>query len=157
MMTRSTTLPRGKCAGASGGCCDGTGERSGTGACSATGERSTTGERSATRFAGAAALLVIGCLAFAPARAADIAAGEKIANERCAACHGKDGNTPIDPSYPKLGGQHADYLAIAMKAYRSERRKNAIMGAQAKTLSNADIENVAAYYARQPGMLTHER
>ena len=92
-----------------------------------------------------------------PAFAADLSAGARLANERCAACHGKDGNTPIDPSYPRLSGQHEDYLAIALKAYRSDHRKNAIMGAQAKTLSNADIENVAAYYARQPGMLTHER
>ena len=169
MMSRSTTLSRVMRAGASGGCCGGAGERSGTGECSgkgersgtgecsATGERSTTGDRSATRFAGAAVLLVIGCLAFAPAQAADIAAGEKIANERCAACHGKDGNTPIDPSYPKLGGQHADYLAIAMKAYRSERRKNAIMGAQAKPLSTADIENLAAYYAQLPSQLSLRR
>jgi cytochrome c553 len=93
----------------------------------------------------------------APAFAADLAAGARLANERCAACHGKDGNTPIDPSYARLSGQYEDYLVHALKAYRTDKRKNPIMGAQAKTLSNADIENVAAYYARQPGMLTHDR
>ena len=92
-----------------------------------------------------------------PAFAADLDAGARLANERCAACHGKDGNTPIDPSYARLSGQYEDYLVHALKAYRTDKRKNPIMGAQAKTLSNADIENVAAYYARQPGMLTHDR
>ncbi len=93
----------------------------------------------------------------APAQAADLAAGEKLATERCSACHGQDGNTPIDPSYPKLGGQHADYLVVSLKAYRAERRKNAIMGAQAKPLSNADIENLAAYYARLPSQLSVQK
>ena len=52
--------------------------------------------------------------------------------KHCAACHGKDGNTPIDPSYPKLGGQHRDYLERALLDYRNGQRKNAIMGAQAQ-------------------------
>ncbi len=106
-------------------------------------------------FASLAAAVALGL--GAPAFAADLAAGARLANERCAACHGKDGNTPIDPSYPRISGQYEDYLVQSLKAYKVDRRKNAIMGAQAKTLSNADIENVAAYYARQPGMLTHER
>lgn len=111
-----------------------------------------------TTFRGAtiaAALTVTALLlAASPARAADVSAGEKLASERCSACHGADGNTPIDPSYPKLGGQYADYLVVSLKGYRSERRKNAIMGAQAKPLSNADIENLAAYYARLPSQLS---
>lgn len=102
----------------------------------------------------AAALALTALLAGGPAQAADLAAGEKLAAERCAACHGADGNTPIDPSYPKLGGQYADYLSVAMKAYRAERRKNAIMGAQAKPLSNADIDNLAGYYSRLPSQLS---
>jgi cytochrome c553 len=92
-----------------------------------------------------------------PASAADLAAGEKLATERCAACHGKDGNTPIDPSYPRLSGQHEDYLVQAMRAYKQDERKNPIMGAQAKMLSRDDILNLAAYYARLPGMLSHDR
>jgi cytochrome c553 len=93
----------------------------------------------------------------APASSADLAAGEKIANERCAACHGKDGNTPIDPSYPRISGQHEDYLVQAMRAYKQDDRKNPIMGAQAKMLSRDDILNLSAYYAQLPGMLTHDR
>ncbi len=93
----------------------------------------------------------------APALSADVGAGEKLANERCAACHGKDGNTPIDPSYPRLSGQHEDYLVHAMRAYKVDERKNPIMGAQAKMLSRDDILNLAAFYARQPGMLSHAR
>ena len=92
-----------------------------------------------------------------PSNAADLAAGEKIATERCAACHGKDGNTPIDPSYPRLSGQHEDYLVHALRDYKDEKRKNPIMGAQAKQLSRADMENLAAYYASRPGMMSHAR
>lgn len=93
----------------------------------------------------------------AAASAADLAAGEKLATERCAACHGKDGNTPIDPSYPRLSGQHEDYLVHSIRAYKLDERKNPIMGAQAKMLSRNDIENLAAYYSRLPGMLNHDR
>ena len=95
--------------------------------------------------------------AAAPAFSADVSAGEKLANERCAACHGKDGNTPIDPSYPRLSGQHEDYLVHALRAYKLDERKNAIMSAQAKTLSRDDMLNLAAYYSRLPGMMNHDR
>lgn len=101
-----------------------------------------------------AAVLLI---AAAPAMSADIAAGEKLATERCAACHGKDGNTPIDPSYPRLSGQHEDYLAHSLRAYKQDERKNPIMAAQAKLLSREDMLNLAAYYSRLPGMMSHAR
>lgn len=99
-------------------------------------------------------LSAVGCGA---AGAADIAAGQAKAEQVCAACHGKDGNTPIDPSYPKLAGQHRDFLLRALMDYQSEARKNAIMAAQAKTLSKADMQNLAAYYASLPGQLTTGR
>jgi cytochrome c553 len=89
--------------------------------------------------------------------AADIAKGQEKAAQACAACHGKDGNTPIDPSYPKLSGQHRDYLERALLDYRNGQRKNAIMGAQAQALSRAEISNLAAYYASLPGSLSHRR
>jgi len=89
--------------------------------------------------------------------AADPAKGKEKADQVCAACHGKDGATPIDPSYPKLAGQHADYLLQALTAYKNDSRKNAIMGAQAKTLSKADMQNLAAYYGSLPGPLSHRR
>ena len=104
-----------------------------------------------------AALAALIAAAALPAQAADVAKGKQKADEACAACHGKDGNTPIDPSYPKLAGQHADYLLRALIDYKTDARKNAIMGAQAKALSKADMENLAAYYASLPGSLSHRR
>lgn len=91
------------------------------------------------------------------AHAADRAAGQAKADAVCAACHGKDGNTPIDPSYPKLAGQHPDFLIRALADYKAGSRKNAIMAAQAQGLSKADIENLAAYYGSLPGSLAAKR
>lgn len=89
----------------------------------------------------------------------DIKAG-KLAVEKfgCVACHGADFNSPIDPSYPKLAGQHKDYLAHTLVAYQrgSEVRNgrvNAIMNGQAKALSSKDIQNIAAYIHSLPGTL----
>jgi cytochrome c553 len=96
-------------------------------------------------------LALTGVVSFA--QAADLEKGRTKADQVCAACHGKDGNTPIDPSYPKLAGQAADYLYFALRDYRSEARKNAIMGGMAKPLSDADMKNLAAYYASLPGTL----
>jgi cytochrome c553 len=86
------------------------------------------------------------------ASAADLKAGEAKAKQVCQACHGADGNS-ANADYPKLGGQYPDYLAKALRDYKSGARKNAIMGAFAGTLSAADIENVTAYYAAQPAVL----
>jgi len=107
------------------------------------------------RFAGIVALS-LGAFSL-PATAADVAKGQEKAAQVCAACHGKDGNTPLDPSYPKLGGQHRDYLERALLDYRAGHRKNAIMGAQAQALTRADISNLAAYYGSLPGPLSHRR
>ena len=93
----------------------------------------------------------------AAASAADIAKGREKADQVCAACHGKDGNTPIDPSYPKLAGQFRDYLETALTDYQAERRTNAIMVGQAKALSRDDIRNLAAYYASLPTQLSVRR
>jgi cytochrome c553 len=71
----------------------------------------------------------------------------------CAACHGADGNTPLQPDFPKLGGQHYDYLLQALKAYKSGARKNAIMMPNAKALSTKEMEELAAYYAGQKSTL----
>lgn len=84
----------------------------------------------------------------------------KAATEKynCASCHGKDFHSPIDPGYPKLAGQHQDYLEHALIAYQrgsngANGRGNAIMGAQAKPLSHQDIQNIAAYLHSLPGSL----
>jgi cytochrome c553 len=105
-------------------------------------------------LAGAAVLLSFNAFA-----GGDIEAGKAAAQKfNCAACHGADFNTPIDPSYPKLAGQHQDYLAHALIAYQRgadgpNGRGNAIMGAQAKPLSHEDIRNLAAYLHSLPGSL----
>lgn len=91
------------------------------------------------------------------AAAADLAAGAKIADAQCAACHGKDGKTPTDPSYPKIAGQYPDYLLKALNDYHKGLRKNPIMGAIAKPLSKADMQNLAAYFGSLPGPLTHRK
>jgi cytochrome c553 len=88
-----------------------------------------------------------------PASAADIAAGAKKAEEVCAACHGKDGNS-TDPNNPRLAGQWRDYLEKALRDYKSGERNNAIMAGFAKALTKQDIENLAAYYAAQKPVLS---
>jgi len=70
----------------------------------------------------------------------------------CVACHGTDGNS-IDPQYPRLAGQYADYLAMALHEYKDGRRGNAIMKGFAATLSEEDIEDVSAYFATMPTKL----
>lgn len=92
--------------------------------------------------------------------AGSIQAGEQLVmakgpatGQSCADCHGADGNSPIDPSYPKLGGQYADYLAHALKAYRSGDRQHALMTAQASGLSDQDIADLAAYFASRESQL----
>lgn len=105
------------------------------------------------RFLSGAAAALIAC----GAQAADLAAGQKIVETQCAACHGKDAKTPIDPSYPKLAGQYADYLSQALRAYQTGDRKNPIMAGIAKPLSRADIDNLSSYLASLPGPLTHKR
>ena len=98
-------------------------------------------------------LLLAAGVAFAPAVfAADINAGQAKVKEVCQACHGMDGNSQV-PDYPKLGGQYPDYLMKALRDYKSGARKNPIMAGFAATLSDKDIENVAAYFASQPPTL----
>lgn len=93
-------------------------------------------------------------LAFsAHAYAGDVAAGKEIAAKQCAACHGANGMSQA-PDFPKLAGQHYDYLARALKDYQSGARKNPIMAGQAAILKPADIENVAEYFASLQGLAT---
>jgi cytochrome c553 len=95
-------------------------------------------------------VLLAAALSLAGAAAgADIQAGEAKAKEICQACHGMDGNSQ-SPDYPKIGGQYPDYLAKALRDYKSGARKNPIMAGFAGGLSKQDIDNVAAYYASQP-------
>ncbi len=77
--------------------------------------------------------------------AADAAAG-KAKSASCAGCHGAKGISMI-PMNPNLAGQKEVYLAAQIKAFRDGTRKNATMNAMVKSLSNADVANIAAYYA----------
>jgi cytochrome c553 len=92
----------------------------------------------------------------------NIEAGKALSDKySCFACHGKDYNTPIDPSYPKLAGQHQDYLVHALTGYKrgdgANGRNNAIMTGQVKPLSNQDIKDLAAYFHSLPGTLATHR
>ena len=77
----------------------------------------------------------------------------------CASCHGANFSTPTDPAYPKLGGQHADYLFVALKAYKdgdaraTHGRSNPIMGAFAKQYSTAELKAIAGYLSSLDGEL----
>lgn len=92
----------------------------------------------------------------APAPSAKVA--EMLTKGGCVACHGADFNKPIDPSYPKIAGQHTDYLFVALKSYKTEGhatwgRSNAIMAGMAKQFSNAELKELAGYIHSLPGEL----
>jgi len=84
--------------------------------------------------------------------AGDPAAGQAIAEQTCKTCHGVDGNS-TDPQFPRLAGQHPDYIIRALDDYKSGARKNAIMSGFAASLSKQDEENVAAWFSSQNGGL----
>lgn len=63
----------------------------------------------------------------------------------CQVCHGKGGNSS-NPTYPRLAGQHAKYIVKQLKAFKSGTRKDPIMNGMAATLSEQDMEDVAAYF-----------
>ena len=93
------------------------------------------------------------------AASGDVARGAELAKKyNCASCHGVDYKTPIDPSYPKLAGQHADYLVHALTAYKRgdkvmNGRNNAIMAGMAQPLADRDKADIAAYLQSLPGPL----
>ncbi len=93
--------------------------------------------------------------------AGNIEAGKAAAQKyNCFTCHGQDYNTPIDPTYPKLAGQHQDYLAQAMLSYQrggSYGRSNAIMAAQVKPLNKKEIQDIAAYLSSLKSTLVVRR
>lgn len=98
--------------------------------------------------------------ATAPGKAAvgSARATELVKKGACVSCHGESFNQPIDPSYPKLAGQHADYLFVALKSYKTEGnatwgRANGIMGGIAKQFSNAELKELANYVSALPGEL----
>ncbi len=82
--------------------------------------------------------------------AADLEAGKAKATAVCAACHGASG-VSVSDTIPNLAGQKARYLETQLKALKDSSRKNQIMYAIARQLSDSDITNIAAYFSAQPG------
>jgi len=88
-----------------------------------------------------------------PAAPANVA--ELLTKGACISCHGANFSKPIDPTYPKLAGQHADYLTVALKSYKTEKnrnvgRSNGVMAGQVKQFSNAELKAIAAYIGSLP-------
>ena len=93
-----------------------------------------------------------------PAREPSVQVAELLKKGACVSCHGDNFAKPIDPSYPKIAGQHADYLFVALKSYKVEKnanvgRGNAIMGGVAKQFTNAELKALANYISSIDGDL----
>ncbi|OUD14146.1 c-type cytochrome [Thioflexithrix psekupsensis] len=71
----------------------------------------------------------------------------------CMACHGTDGNGAI-AEYPRIAGQHPQYIASQLKDFKSGARHNALMSPMAAALSEQDMLDLAAFYASQKMALT---
>ena len=101
--------------------------------------------------------IVLAALVSAPALAAGSAEAGKQKSQACAACHGPDGNQPTTPDFPRLAGQHPDYLLKALHDYKSGARKNPIMAGQVANLKDEDMADLAAYFSEQAGTLHVKR
>ena len=93
-----------------------------------------------------------------PSREPSVQVAELLKKGACVSCHGDNFAKPIDPSYPKIAGQHADYLFVALKSYKAEKnavvgRNNAIMGGIAKQFTNAELKALAGYVGALDGDL----
>ncbi len=94
-------------------------------------------------------------VAATPAGAVPAEVAELLKKGNCASCHGANYSAPIDPSYPKLAGQHADYLYASLKAYQTDKnpkvgRNNAIMMGMARPFTHAETKLLAVYLASLP-------
>ena len=93
-----------------------------------------------------------------PAKEASADVQALLNKANCASCHGANFSKPIDPSYPKIAGQHADYLFVALKAYKIDNnakvgRAHPIMGGMARQYTNAELKSMANYLASVQGDL----
>lgn len=103
---------------------------------------------------GASTVALLASLTMAPAFAADakapakpdLARGQEIATQVCVACHTADGSRG-SPANPILAGQHADYLTKQLLEFKSGKRANPVMSGMVAPLTEADMKNVAAFYA----------
>lgn len=93
-----------------------------------------------------------------PAHEPSTAVAELLKKGACLSCHGEGFAKPIDPSYPKVAGQYADYLFVSLKAYKDDThqtwgRANGIMGGVAKQFSNAELKALSKYIETLDGEL----
>lgn len=93
-----------------------------------------------------------------PARAASVPVADLLQRGACVSCHGDNFAKPIDPSYPKIAGQHADYLYVALKSYKIENnprvgRSNAVMGGVAQQFTPQELQQLASYIGSLEGDL----
>lgn len=101
------------------------------------------------------ALALMGCgektAPSAKTAAADLGAGKAIAERDCKACHGMDGKG-VAPAIPNLAAQRARYLYNSLKEYKDGKRSHAALKNLATNMSEADLNNVAAFFASLPPM-----
>lgn len=94
-----------------------------------------------------AAISAASLLISASTFAGDAAKGKTVYNTKaCMGCHGPDGKSMV-PTYPKLAGQHAQYIVKQLKEFKAGKRSDPTMAAMAAPLTDADMDNVAAYLA----------
>jgi cytochrome c553 len=99
------------------------------------------------RLASVVVSLLAWSLCGAAAAAGDPAAGQQ-KSQLCAACHGADGNS-VNPDWPNLAGQSAEYIRKQLFDFREQRRKNDQMAPMVATLTDQDIDDIAAWYTSQ--------
>ena len=93
-----------------------------------------------------------------PSREPNAQVAQLLQKGACVSCHGENFAKPIDPSYPKIAGQHADYLFVALKSYKTDKgayvgRSNGVMAGIAKQFSNAELKALAGYLGSLDGDL----
>jgi len=93
-----------------------------------------------------------------PAQDAPVEVAELLKKGNCVSCHGDNFSKPIDPTYPKIGGQHADYLYVALKSYQSKNnpqigRANPVMGGMAAAFNHKELKLLAQYIGSLQGEL----
>ena len=106
----------------------------------------------------ASGVVAVAAVADKPSKEPSAQVQALLAKANCSSCHGANYSKPIDPSYPKLAGQHADYLLVALKSYKVQNnpkhgRNNAIMAGMAKQYSNAELKLMANYLSSLDGEL----
>jgi cytochrome c553 len=107
--------------------------------------------RVVTGFAGLMALVYAGVSVAAgpaPLPKPDLERGRQLASTICAACHGADGNSTVAAN-PILAGQHADYIAAQLAAFKAGTRQSPIMQGMAASLSPEDMHSVGAWFQMQ--------